>query len=228
MIPWIQVYSNLPRHPKVTRLADALLLKSACADPNALACGMLVSLWCWAVQNAPDGELSRCSARAVADACLWKRSPESLLNALKETGWLDPDGHIHDWEEYAGLLIDSEARQREKTKERTRRYRARLAARDASCDVTSVACDAPTIPYQTNTEPDNSLLPEERKQKERSALPPFYDGCAGKLIRAKAVIAVMEARRARSRGDEAEARRWADVAEAGGLRVDRETLDYEG
>ena len=91
MIPWIQIYSNLPRHPKVTRLADALGLKSACADPNALACGMLVSLWCWAVQNACDGDLSRCTPRAIADACQWKRRPETLTDALRDTGWLDPE-----------------------------------------------------------------------------------------------------------------------------------------
>ena len=213
----------------MTRLADALFLKSACADPNALACGMLVSLWCWAVQNACDGDLSRCTPRAIAEACQWKRRPETLTDALRETGWLDPDGRLHDWEEYAGLLIDSAARQREKTKERTRRYRARLAARDASCDVTSVTCDAPTIPDQNNTIQENGFLPEERKQTDRSPYAErFYAGCEGTHRRTKAVIAVMEARQARSRGDEAEAARWISTAEAGGLRVDRETLEYEG
>ena len=74
-----------------------------------------------------------------------------------------------------------------------------------------------------------SLLPEERKRKERSAFAAdFYAGCEGSLRRTKAVIAVMEARQARGRGDEAEAMRWADVAELGGLAVDRGELTYEG
>ena len=227
MIPWIQIYSNLPRHPKVTRLADALSLASQAVNPNVIAAGLLVSLWTWAAQNAVDGDLSRCTPRAVADACQWKRRPEALVDGLREAGFLDPDGRLHDWEEYEGSFIESENRQREKHAERSRRYRERKAARDASRDVTSVTRDAPTI--QDNTLQEYCLLPEERKRKERSAFAAsFYAGCEGPTLRTKAVIAVMEARQARERGDEAEARRWIETAESAGLRVDPETLDYEG
>lgn len=125
MIPWVQVYSNLPLHPKVSRLADALRLPGGVVNPNVVAIGILVSLWTWAIQNAYDGDLSGCNARTISDACHWKRKPEVLLNALKETGWIDDDMKIHDWEEYAMLLIEQETNKREKTKERVRRYRDR-------------------------------------------------------------------------------------------------------
>ncbi len=227
MIPWIQIYSNLPRHPKVTRLADALSLASQAVNPNVMAAGLLVSLWSWASQNAVDGDLSRCTPRAVADACQWKRRPEALLEGLRAAGFLDPDGRLHDWDEHERLYLDAVARKRELTRLRVQRYRERASC-NAKNGVTGVTCNAP-IPDQTETEQNDCLLPEERKRKERSAFASeFYAGCAGPLLRAKAVIAVFEARRARERGDEAEAARWIGVAELGGLTVDAETLEYEG
>lgn len=123
MIPWIQVYSNLPMHPKTAKLADELGLASAAVSPNVLAVGLLVSLWTWAVQNAYDGDLSRCSPRLIAEACRWKKKPETLVNGLVAAGWLDEDGKLHDWEEYAVLLMDAEDSKRERTKERVRKYR---------------------------------------------------------------------------------------------------------
>jgi hypothetical protein len=123
MIPWIQVYSNLPQHPKTTRLADELGLTSAAINPNGLAVGLVVSLWTWAVQNAYSGDLSGCSARAIAEACQWKKKPEALVTALKKAGFLDDDMKLHDWEEYACLLVDQEENRRAKTRERVKRYR---------------------------------------------------------------------------------------------------------
>lgn len=123
MIPWIQVYSNLPQHKKTSRLADTLKLTSAAVDPNIVATGILVGLWTWAVQNAYDGDLSGCSARTIANACQWKKKPETLVRALMETGWLDADMKLHDWEEYAVLLIDQEENRKQKTRERVKRYR---------------------------------------------------------------------------------------------------------
>lgn len=130
MIPWIQVYSNLPQHPKTSRLADELGLSSAALNPNVLAVGLLVSLWTWAIQNAYNGDLSGCSARSIAEACLWKKKPETLVNALIRSGYLDADMKLHDWDEYACLLMEQEENRRSKTREsealprqKERRYR---------------------------------------------------------------------------------------------------------
>lgn len=123
MIPWIQVYSNLPMHPKTDRLVDELGLSSSAVSPNILAVGILVSLWTWAIQNAYDGDLSKCSPRLIADACRWRKKPEALIKGLLAAGWLDEDMKLHDWEEYAVLLMDTQDSQKEKTRERVRRYR---------------------------------------------------------------------------------------------------------
>ena len=123
MIPWIQVYSNLVRHPKVTNLADELGLSSSHASPNAVAVGMLVSLWLWAAQNATDGDLSKCSDRAIAEAAECRKKPAALVAALIKTRWLDEDRKLHDWEEYATLLNDIAEDQKAKTRERVRKHR---------------------------------------------------------------------------------------------------------
>lgn len=127
-VPWIQVYSNLLDHQKTYRLADALKLSSPLVDPNAIAAAMLIGLWTWAAQNAYTGDLSGCGARAIANACRWKKSPDTLLDALLLCGWIDSDMMLHDWREYAALFIESEEGRKEKTRERVSRYRAKKAA----------------------------------------------------------------------------------------------------
>lgn len=154
MIPWIQVYSNLPQHKKTSRLAEELKISSAVVDPNMVAVGILIGLWTWAIQNAYDGDLSECSARTIANACQWKKKPETLVTALKKTGWLDADMRLHDWEEYAVLLIDQEENRKAKTRDRVNRYRRKKASscnvtQCVPCNVTDTPCNAPTVPNLT-------------------------------------------------------------------------------
>lgn len=154
MIPWIQVYSNLPQHKKTSRLAEELKISSAVVDPNMVAVGILIGLWTWAIQNAYDGDLSECSARTIANACQWKKKPETLVAALKKTGWLDADMRLHDWEEYAVLLIDQEENRKAKTRDRVNRYRIKKAAscnvtQSVTGNVTDTLCNAPTVPNLT-------------------------------------------------------------------------------
>ena len=165
MIPWIQVYSNLLRHPKTTGLADELGLTSSHASPNAVAAGMLISLWLWAAQNATDGDLSHCSDRAIAEAAEFRKKPAVLVAALIKTRWMDEDRKLHDWEEYASLLHDIEARNKENTRNRVKRYRDRkkLSAEggehetgnvtvgecNGNGNVTCNECNAPTLPNLT-------------------------------------------------------------------------------
>lgn len=154
MIPWIQVYSNLPQHKKTSRLAEELKISSAVVDPNMVAVGILIGLWTWAIQNAYDGDLSECSARTIANACQWKKKPETLVAALKKTGWLDDDMRLHDWEEYAVLLIDQEENRKAKTRDRVNRYRSKKAAscnvtQSVTGNVTDTPCNAPTVPNLT-------------------------------------------------------------------------------
>lgn len=124
MLPWIQVYSNLADHPKIYALVDRMKLRR-----NSEAVGIVVSLWLWAAKNAPDGDLSGFPERAIADAVGYPSSyAGKLCELLLECRWLDEKeggGYLlHDWAEYAALLIDITERKKHQAKVRMRRLRA--------------------------------------------------------------------------------------------------------
>lgn len=155
MIPWIQIYSNLISHPKTSRLADILKLASKDTTPNVIAAGMLISLWTWAIQNACSGDLSTCSDRAIADAARYRRKPEVFVAALIDAGWIDTDRHLHNWEEYTALLITRMNEQKEKTRQRVKRYRSKketpntdkkISPCNGHSNVTETPCNADTLP----------------------------------------------------------------------------------
>lgn len=140
MLPWIQVYSNLADHPKIYALVDRMKLRR-----NSEAVGIVVSLWLWAAKNAPDGDLSGFPERAIADAVGYSSSyARKLCQLLVETRWLDEKeggGYLlHDWEEYAALLIDITERKKHQAKVRMRRLRAQKDEMDLEEE--SVTCYA--------------------------------------------------------------------------------------
>lgn len=156
MIPWIQVLSNLPEHPKIYGLMELLGLRR-----KRDAVGIVVEMWCWVVVNATDGDITRFPIKAIAGAVEWTGSAKRLFDALVAAGWLDltDDGRVlvHDWEEYAVLLIQSMQNQKKKTRERVKRYRENQkkdnencnVTRNAYSNVTATECNASTIPNQT-------------------------------------------------------------------------------
>lgn len=119
---WIKVYQTLPQNKKVMRLKNILKIKAA------HAAGHLIFLWLWAIDNAPDGDLSGLSAGDIAEISGWSgKKAEVFMDALIEAGFLDPDMKIHDWYEYAGKLIDQRQIQREQSRIRQQRHREKIA-----------------------------------------------------------------------------------------------------
>ncbi len=193
MVPWIQVYSNLPEHPKIYKLMDLLGLKK-----NRDAVGMIVELWCWVVVNATDGDITRFPPKAIAGAMEWSGKPQRLYDALVDAQWLDrtKDGRVlvHDWEEYASLLIQSMDNQKKKTRERVKRYRDH---KKQECNVTGnvygnatvTECNASTVPNLTR--PDHILTTTTTRT---SAVTYFLDKVNGKASEtAQREIAAFEA-----------------------------------
>ena len=217
MIPWIQVYSNLTTHRKTGRLADELGLANSFVSPDVVAVGILISLWTWAIQNASNGDLSECSARAIAEACRWKKKPELLIDALKAARWLDEDRKLHDWEEYASLLLEQEDNRKAKTRERVQRYREnKKGTCNADGNVTDTPCNAPTIPDQTehNITNNNSIYLSERKE-EKKGDSPFDD--AATWVRAIEM--------AKEFGWEEQLRNNLAIAASHGIIIDPDTLE---
>ncbi|HHW45270.1 MAG TPA: DnaD domain protein [Desulfotomaculum sp.] len=113
---WIESHQTLGQHPKTRRLARYLGISL----PAAV--GHLHYLWWWALNYAQNGDLSRYELEDIADAALWDGDAKSFVEALVKSGFLDLADEglcIHDWDDYAGRLIDK----RKANSERARKWR---------------------------------------------------------------------------------------------------------
>ena len=115
---WIESHQELREHPKTKRFARELNI----TIPHAV--GLLHCLWWWAVDYAPDGDLTKYDADDLGDAAGWDGTGESFLAALTGARFVDEDPmRIHSWDEYTGRLMYSRAA----NAERKRLSRARHA-----------------------------------------------------------------------------------------------------
>ena len=73
---WLKIYQSIRQHRKILDAADALEI----APPYMI--GLLTSFWLWALDNAPDGNVSEISARNIARAAEWDGDADELLQAF--------------------------------------------------------------------------------------------------------------------------------------------------
>jgi hypothetical protein len=123
---WIESHQELRNHPKTKKAARNLHIHWA------QVIGHLHALWWWAIDNAPDGDLSGYDTEELLDAAGWDGDGDLLTvfctcGKTGEAGFLErtPDGRlvIHDWWDYAGKLITK----RQQNADRVKEYRARNA-----------------------------------------------------------------------------------------------------
>ncbi len=119
-VPWIRLYQNWPRHRKTVALRKAL----GTADP-------VLSLWLWAAENAPNGDLGHMSSEEIEDAAGWQGKRGRAAAAMVETGFIDvaDDGSmaLHNWERRAGRGVASLIRSRERSRDVMRNVRSNKA-----------------------------------------------------------------------------------------------------
>lgn len=126
---WIALYDTVRDHKKTYKAAE--LLKTS----NAHIVGLLGCLWSWAATNAHDGDLTAFPVKAIASAAGWEKSPDKFCEAMIESGWLEANDNkllIHDWVDYAEMLMIAAEDQKQKTKRRVQRYRERKNAADVT------------------------------------------------------------------------------------------------
>ncbi len=113
---WIESHQSLRDHPKKDRLAELLFNGAVPVDvADFAAIGLLHELWWWALDYAPDGDLSRFTDRQIAKGCRWYGDAELLVKALGEAHFIDrKTRRIHDWDEYAGKLLAKREADRER------------------------------------------------------------------------------------------------------------------
>lgn len=107
---WIKSYQNVMTHPKLVKLSGLL----GCSRYEAI--GILHSIWWWALEHAETGYLTQydsstieecvgyrewCNDRMYDQNRDWSTPKDSLIDILKESGWVDIDGRIHNWLTYA-------------------------------------------------------------------------------------------------------------------------------
>ena len=105
-------------------------LKSILGIPKYQITGILESLWQMACKSAPLGNIGKHSNSLISIGMEWDDDPDKLINALIESGWLEPvdDANrliIHDWEDHAPEYIKKRIR-RQTTADNGRQNRTRL------------------------------------------------------------------------------------------------------
>lgn len=164
---FIESHQSLGTHLKLRRLARVLRIH------RAQAIGHLHFLWWWALDNAPTGNLSALAPAELAEVAEWTGNEEVFLSALKECGWVDADGSLHDWDDYAGRLVEARVSDRLRKREERARARAAMEAAEASrglnqdgqkmsagCppDVTRTSSRSPALQYPTLPNPTQPEL----------------------------------------------------------------------
>jgi hypothetical protein len=147
---WIESHQSLGTHLKLRRLARTL---GIC---RAQAVGHLHYLWWWAVDGAPSGDLSALCALEVAELAEWPGDAETFLAALRDCGWIDSDGKIHDWKDYFGRILTFREGNRERQNRRRKALRnggvtrdVRVTSRVRNGSVTGLPYRTGTVPYPT-------------------------------------------------------------------------------
>jgi hypothetical protein len=142
---WIELHQSVRDHRKIIEFASLLEM------PEPHVVGHLAYLWLWALDNAPDGVLPL-SKPVIERAAQWQGKPGVFVDALLDCHLLDMASadrwEIHDWDHYAGKLMDRRAANRE------RQARHRDKKREEQTDngdvtVTSPSGNGATVPYPT-------------------------------------------------------------------------------
>lgn len=174
---WIELHQSLPTHRKLGKLKRLLKIKT----PQAV--GHLAMLWLWCIDNAPDGDLSGIDAEDIAEAAEWPKDAKTFLHAMTESKLIDEDMRIHDWDDYAGRLLEQRNEKRQKNRERQARYRARKAQEaqgdgcvshaDVTCDKSVSHADITPLPNPTVPNP---TIPDPTGQDGIPPIPPASGG----------------------------------------------------
>ena len=180
---WIEVHQSLVRHRKTLKLSARLGIS------RTLAIGHLVTFWLWAVDNAPDGDLTGLDPQVIAFGAEWEGDPNAFLEAMVDTGWIDEaEGRllIHHWDEYAGRLIERREANRKRVAEWRRKRSEQARGASGTGNVTrtqrvtnDVRADSERVPYRATipdlTVPDPNTPPPARENTPLPAQEPEPD-----------------------------------------------------
>src|SRR5262245_26087496 len=101
VMPWIQSHTEVERHRKTLMMAQDLNIA-----PVHLS-GHLHALWHAVLEQREDGNLAQWSNEFIALMAMWQGDADRFVSALKRFHWLDDNGLVHNWLDYAGSYLRS-------------------------------------------------------------------------------------------------------------------------
>ncbi len=94
---YIRVMTGFYTHKKTVRLKIKLGVDAYWIPPR---------IWAYAAENQPDGDLSAYSSEELAELIGFSSNSrcnaKAMLQALKDSGYIEENGMIHDWAEHNG------------------------------------------------------------------------------------------------------------------------------
>jgi hypothetical protein len=160
---WIELHQSVFAHRKTMEAADALGMQ----EPHVV--GHLSALWCWCLDNAPEGTLPD-SRRIIAKGALWLGDPDQFVDVLISANLIsvNEDGRmtITNWDQYGGKLAE---RKRENAAKQAR-YRERMKS---STDTSPSDNQSVTV-----TSPSRYVLEKSREEERTGQEIPSVEGDA--------------------------------------------------
>lgn len=124
LVPWIRFYTSMPRHRKTVVLKRLLGTYEH-----------IVNLWCWAADNAKDGDLTGFTVAELESFAEWRGTTGAAVAAMVEAGFIDQEGEklrLHRWMERTGAGVDSLLKTRHRQSELMKHRRSVSANTDAN------------------------------------------------------------------------------------------------
>lgn len=168
---WIELHDSAREHPKVLKLAKRLGIT------RVQALGHVISLWCWTLRMAADGDLRSFDSEDLELAADWDGTAGHFVEAALAVRLLDKGRYgfiVHDWDDYSGSL---------KAAQRTREWRKRKEdrgddppnpdrKRHGDVTVTSGDADRPTDRPTRPTDQTDLIARSARAHSVPAALSP--------------------------------------------------------
>lgn len=161
---WIRLEDNYSVHRKTAKFARLM--------GNPLAEAYLTRLWTWASACQPDGNLAGMDDADLADSVRFPGDPAILGDALRQSGFLDPNGMIHDWDHYQGAVVDKRNRDRARAAEERAKRKidptVQAESRDGSATVARPSRDdRATVAGPSRPTVRDGTVRDETKNEER-------------------------------------------------------------
>lgn len=190
-MPWIPSHTNLGSHPKLKRAARL----AEVGEPQMI--GHLHLLWWWALDFAPDGDLSEFDVYDFAEGAGWQGDPDKFLEALigcgpgTSVGFVQETGSglvLHDWAEYGGRYGQRVAAARKAAEARWSKHKTTDAVALQSESVEHCDTDAEERRGEETEEREET----EPRRKRRSRMTDDWQADSEKLAKLREQFAEVE------------------------------------